>query len=215
MARKYLFILIFTLIVLGILTRQFITLDLIQDNLHTLRVYVDTHYALSVLSFLSIFIIAAVLMLPVSVLLTVLSGALFGPWFGLAYVTIAGALGQALTLMLIRVGLRRVPMPDNETIATLQREIARDGWWYVLSAQLLPFTSLYVLLPAVALSSMSVLQYTISSALGMAPGTLVYTFAGNQLPTITALSDLMTLPILLVFTALALIALLPVFVRRR
>ena len=56
--------------------------------------------------------------------------------------------------------------------------------------------------------------YVVATAVGIIPGSVVYTFAGRQLGTINALSELVSPRLLLAFSLLGLLMLIPVIYRK-
>jgi uncharacterized membrane protein YdjX (TVP38/TMEM64 family) len=56
--------------------------------------------------------------------------------------------------------------------------------------------------------------YVAATALGIIPGSFVYTFAGRQLGTINALSELASPRLILAFSLLGLLILVPIFYRK-
>ena len=61
---------------------------------------------------------------------------------------------------------------------------------------------------------MKVSTYVVATAVGIIPGSVVYTFAGRQLGTINALSELVSPRLLLAFSLLGLLMLVPVVYRK-
>jgi uncharacterized membrane protein YdjX (TVP38/TMEM64 family) len=56
--------------------------------------------------------------------------------------------------------------------------------------------------------------YVAATALGIIPGSFVYTFAGRQLGTINTLSELVSPRLILAFSLLGLLILIPIFYRK-
>jgi uncharacterized membrane protein YdjX (TVP38/TMEM64 family) len=64
------------------------------------------------------------------------------------------------------------------------------------------------------LTRVKVGTYVVATAVGIIPGSVVYTFAGRQLGTINALSELVSPRLLLAFSLLGLLMLIPVVYRK-
>ena len=56
--------------------------------------------------------------------------------------------------------------------------------------------------------------YVLATSIGIIPGSFVFAFAGRQLGTINSLSEIASPPVLLAFTLLGLLALMPVAYRK-
>jgi uncharacterized membrane protein YdjX (TVP38/TMEM64 family) len=80
--------------------------------------------------------------------------------------------------------------------------------------RLIPLFPFFLVNLLSGLTRMNVGTYAAATALGIIPGSLAYTFAGRQLGTINSLAELASPRLLLAFTALGLLFLLPVVYRR-
>ncbi len=130
---------------------------------------------------LGLFMLLGLLAFPVNVLI-VATAAAFGLWPGLAYAAVGAMVSAVLTYLVGRkVGpglLRKIIGPR---INRISRGIARNGIMAVTMVRLMPvapFTLVNLVAGAVRIP---LLDYTVGTALGLAPGLLLMTALGDRL----------------------------------
>ena len=135
--------------------------------------------------------IATVLMIPGS-LVTLLIGAIYGPWIGTAVVSPASVLGAALAFQLGRGVFRGAienKMAGNVRFAALQGAIEEQGFKILTLVRLSPVFPFTVVNYAFGLTRVSFSTYVLGSFLGMLPGTLMYVYLGSAVGDIATLSS--------------------------
>ncbi len=135
------------------------------------------------------YIVAAVLLLPGSVL-TLGAGYVYGAVWGTLIVvpaSIAAALISFLTTR--RVGRAWVAnrAAGNQKFEALDRAIEHAGFKITLLVRLSPIFPFGVLNYALGLTTVTVRDYVLASALGMLPGTIAYVYLGSL---VTSATDL-------------------------
>ena len=73
----------------------------------------------------------------------------------------------------------RVKKWRSRDIAHFNKEIADYGGFYLLILQFLPFTPTFIINIVAGLSSISAWTFVWTTAVGMAPGTVIYSLAGH------------------------------------
>lgn len=130
--------------------------------------------------FVGIYVVAAVLLVPASVL-TISAGALFGVVAGSAYVSLASTIGAALAFVLGRhlardwVAARIAGRPGFEAV---DAAVAREGWKIVFLTRLSPLFPFNFLNYAFGLTRVRFRDYVLASWLGMLPATVLYVYLG-------------------------------------
>ncbi len=135
--------------------------------------------------------IATVLMIPGS-LVTLLIGAIYGPWIGTAVVSPASVLGAALAFQLGRGVFRGAienKMAGNVRFAALQGALEKQGFKILTLVRLSPVFPFTVVNYAFGLTRVSFSTYVLGSFLGMLPGTLMYVYLGSAVGDIATLSS--------------------------
>src|SRR5262245_34347697 len=131
--------------------------------------------------FIGIYVVAAVLFIPGSVL-TLGAGALFGVVRGSVCVSIGATLGATAAFLVGRYLARDAiarRIAKNEKFAAIDRAVADEGWKIVLLTRLSPVFPFTLLNYAFALTRVMLGHYVLTSWIGMMPGTVMYVYLGS------------------------------------
>lgn len=130
--------------------------------------------------FAGCWILAVLLCLPTTVL-TIIGGALFGAVRGAAVSWSAALIGTAITHVLARAlsnrGIRRL-FGRHRLLNTLGED---STIWALVRLRVIPAAPFGVVDYVAGLAGVPLRTLLIATALGMAPGTIAYAFAGSQL----------------------------------
>jgi uncharacterized membrane protein YdjX (TVP38/TMEM64 family) len=210
--RRICFLCLFLLIVAILYWSGFVhylTLERIQHHAETLRIFVDTQYLISVFVYCVCFIMATLLSLPITVILSILGGFLFGIVPGTFYATLSTTVGSTLLFLLVRYFFgSMVQKLFFHQVERFRYMIQRHGYSYVLMLQLLPITPTPLINIVAGLSSLSLGTFMWTTFIGVLPGTLIYASAGQQLAYIQSVDDIISWPMIGILTVLALLMLL-------
>lgn len=190
-----------------------ITVEQINKHQDYLQSMIRNHYVVSVLLFCLIFIGATVAYIPVTVLLTIAAGFFFGAWFGMFYSVMSATIGSVILFLLVRYLMRSIIQKRyKKQLEVFNNALEKHGYSYLLTLQLLPATPTFLINTLAGLTSISLWTFGWATFVGILPGSLLYTYAGQQLHKMTALNDLFSIQFLILFSLLALFALLPVLI---
>jgi uncharacterized membrane protein YdjX (TVP38/TMEM64 family) len=133
------------------------------------------------LLFIVLYVLAAVLFVPASVL-TLGAGALFGVLRGSIYVSVAAILGATAAFLVGRHLARNWVarrIEGNASFAAIDRAVEREGWKIVLLTRLSPVFPFTLLNYAFGLTRVRLRDYILASWIGMLPGTVMYVYLGS------------------------------------
>lgn len=136
---------------------------------------------LGLVVFSAVYAIAAVLMLPGS-LLTLAGGATFGLLAGFVAVLLGATAGAALAFFVSRhLARRRVEawIQAKPSFAVIDKAVAKEGWKIVFLTRLSPVFPFNFQNYAYGLTSVSFPHYVLASFIGMIPGTFLYVYLGT------------------------------------
>lgn len=212
-SNKRFIIIVILIFILGLLRysgmRDILTLEKLQQYASTMRFMVNEHYWISVFVYCLGFIAATVLFLPVTILLTILGGYLFGIVPGLFYSLCCSTLGGMIVFLSVRYLLGDMAQKRFARHAhRFKKDLEERGYSYLLMLQLLPITPTPFINVVAGLSPLSLWTFAWTAFVGMLPGSLLYVIAGQQLTYISSVQDILSWQIMLIFFALALLALL-------
>lgn len=224
MSLKKRFIIGLAFIALIVIVRVFrlhtyLNIAFIKQHLTIFESFVQQHYLSSVLTFLLFYVCIVTLTIPISPLLNLLAGALFSFIPAVLYCVLGATLGATTAFFLVRYAFGTfVQKRYGDRLEQFNREFKARGSSYLLFLQLLPVTPFAAIIAISGLSELSWWTFVWTTAVGITPGTIIYVFAGRELAYISKPADILSLPVILAFIALACIAFIPVimrFLRRR
>lgn len=147
--------------------------------------------------YIVIYTVATVLVLP-STVLNLAGGALFGPWLGSLWTTIAALIAAIVAFGFTRtVGREMVAKRLAGYWQTIDAEIRNGGMFYMFSIRLLPVIPYGLVNFAAGLTSISWKDYVVGTALGTLPGVLPFVLLGSSGLTLSQTGDLVPLVVAL------------------
>lgn len=161
--------------------------------------------------FVAAYLLVAALALPGAVLLTLLGGALFGFWPGVALVSLAAPCGALLAFWLVRALAGEVLRARLAIrLGPIARGIRSEGGYYLFTLRVAPVMPFFLTNLLVPLTPIRTHSFFWASLFGMLPATLVFVNAGAQLSSLRALEDVLSADI---FFSLLLLAVFPILAR--
>src|SRR5262245_8533288 len=153
--------------------------------------------------------------LPGAVILTLAGGFLFGSVLATIYVNIGATTGATLAFLAARYLLRDwVESRFENRIGAIQEGFRKNAFNYLMTLRLIPLFPFFLVNLVSGLTRVSVSTYIGATALGIIPGSFVYAYAGRQLGTLNSLAEIASPRVLLAFTLLGVLALIPVLYRK-
>jgi uncharacterized membrane protein YdjX (TVP38/TMEM64 family) len=193
----------------------YLSLDVLKANRDWLLAFTQEHYVPAVALFILVYIAQTAFSLPGATLMTLTGGFLFSSLPAALYVNIGATTGATLAFLAARYLFRDwVEQRFGDRLATFQVGFAQNAFSYLLTLRLIPLFPFFLVNLLSGLTRMNVGTYVAATALGIIPGSLAYTFAGRQLGTINSLAELASPRLLLAFTVLGLLFLMPVVYRK-
>ena len=194
---------------------QFLSLDSLKANRDLLLNYTESNYALAVAVFILVYILQTAFSLPGGAILTLTGGFLFGSLVGTVFVNIGATVGATLAFLAARYLLRDwVENKFGDRLGAIQAGFAKNAFSYLMTLRLIPAFPFFLVNLVSGLTRVKLSTYMIATSLGIIPGSFVFAFAGRQLGSINSLSEIASPPVLLAFTLLGLLALMPIAYRK-
>lgn len=141
--------------------------------------YVERHAAVSAAAFILAYILVVALSIPGATVLTLLGGFLFGPALGVVLVNLGATTGAFLVFLAARYLLRDSLMEKyREPLSRLNRELEINGAGYLLTLRFIPLFPFFLINLLAGLTPVRSSTYLWTTAVGIVPGSLVYTLLG-------------------------------------
>ncbi len=199
---------------------DYLSLETLRTQQESLQAMVAAHPVLAFLSFIAIYAAVTVLMMPGALWVTIAGGLLFG-LVGGSLATIAGAtLGASLLYFAANLSIgRTLRERAGPFVRKMEDGFRDDELSYMFFMRLFPGVPFPVANIAPALLGAKYRNFALTTALGIVPGVLAYTWIGAGLGATFAAGedpDLASVAgnLLPAFIALGLVALLPVIYRK-
>jgi uncharacterized membrane protein YdjX (TVP38/TMEM64 family) len=190
---------------------RYLSLDSLKANRDALLAFTESHYAASVAIFVTAYCLLVAASLPGAVFFTLAGGFLFGSALGTVYVNLGATSGATLAFLAGRYLLRDwVESKFGGRLAPLQQGFANNAFSYLMTLRLIPLFPFFVVNMACGLTRVSLATYVTATAIGIIPGSFVFAYAGRQLGTINSLKEIASPNVLMAFTLLGLLALVPI-----
>ncbi|HEY5722648.1 MAG TPA: FAD-dependent oxidoreductase [Allosphingosinicella sp.] len=184
---------------------NYLTLETLKARRAELAQLLDERPLLLILGFFLFYVAVTALSLPGAAILTLAAGAIFGLLLGTFIVSLASTIGASLAFLSSRYLLRDwVKAKFGNRVDSIDRGIARDGPFYLLTLRLIPLFPFFLVNLAMGLTAMRLIPFFLTSMIGMLAGTILYVNAGTQLASIESSRDIFSLALLGSFVLLGL-----------
>ncbi len=188
----------------------------------TLDAWVAARPLLAAGAYVLAYVVVVALSLPGGVVMTLAGGLLFGAWVGAGLTVVGATIGACLLFLAARSAL--APLVAGRAAGLVDRirpGLERDGFFYLLTLRLIPVVPFWLVNLAPALIGMPFGAYAAATAIGVIPGTVVFSGIGAGLGDILAaggrpeLGIIFSPPILLPLLGLAALSLIGAWWRKR
>ena len=216
---KIFFGLVFFLI---IITGYLIDLDkvlsfsMIKNTYQDIQTLVNKNYTFYFLMFFILYVIVTAFALPISLLKTLLAGALFGFWPGLILVSFASSIGSTFCFLFSRYALRNyTQVKFGKYLEKVNKGVDQDGWLYLLFLRLSPIFPFFIINLVFGLTKMRALEFYLVSQVGMFIGTAIFVNAGVQIGNLNSIEEILTLKVIMSLTLIGIFPLLIKFIYKK
>ncbi len=204
--------------------RDYLSFDALRENREALLAFRDSNLALTVLVFVSAYVLIVAFSLPGAAIATLTGGFLFGTLAGSALNVTGATLGAIVIFQAARMGLGdklKDRMDASEgMVAKIKKGIDENQWSMLFFIRLVPAVPFFVANLIPAFLGVPLYRFAVSTFLGIIPGSLVYTSVGAGLGEVFARGETPNLGIifephiLLPILGLCALSLLPVVIKK-
>jgi uncharacterized membrane protein YdjX (TVP38/TMEM64 family) len=200
---------------------EYFSVAALREHRNALTAFVTERYILAPVMFCVVYAISTALSVPGGTLLTVSGGFLFGAVFGVAYSVLGATVGATLLFLAARTAFGGMLRRRAGTGIDRMREgFQKNALSYLLFLRLVPIFPFFLINLVPAFLNVRLLIYVIGTFIGIIPGSLVFTLVGSGVDEIFArgedlsLSSVFSVEMMLGFTGLGLLSLVPVIYKR-
>lgn len=200
---------------------RFVSFSALSENRDALKAFVADNHVGAVAIFILAYTAATALSLPGGAILTVTGGFLFGNVFGTLWAVVAATAGATLVFLAARTALGDFLRDKaGSAVRRLEEGFRDNAFNYLLFLRLVPAFPFFVINLVPAFLGVPLRTYVAATLIGIIPGTFVFAQVGEGLDSVFAaggkpdLGNVLTLDIALALTGLAVLALLPIAVKK-
>lgn len=210
--------------VIGAVTlRDYLSFETLAANREALLAFRDSHYGLTVLVFIGVYIGIVAFSLPGATIATLTGGFLFSTFPGALFNMTGATIGATLIFLAARYGFgerlaARMDASDG-TVKKIKDGIDENQWSMLFLIRLVPAVPFFVANLVPALVGVPLRRFVVSTFFGIIPGSVVYTSVGAGLGEVFARGETPDLgiifepQILVPILGLCLLAALPVVLK--
>ncbi|WP_300379924.1 VTT domain-containing protein [Henriciella sp.] len=199
---------------------QYLSLETLQEQNTALQSFVDEHLLLAIIAYVVIYAAATAFMIPGALWITIAGGLGFG-LIGGSLATVTGAtLGASILFLAAKTSIgKTLQERAGKFVKRMESGFKENAISYMFALRLLPAIPFPVANIAPALLGAKFRDYVLTTALGIIPGVVAYTWIGASLGMTFDAGDTESLfdvvkNFVPAFIALAVVALLPVIYRK-
>lgn len=229
---EFKYILILLMIIMVILVwyfflRYYISYDFLVKNHDILSLWRDNNYNSTVISFIIIYIMIVALSLPGATMMSLTGGFLFSTFPGVFFNLLGAVVGAMLIFLAAKTFLGNILLKkinrkhaEGSFLVNIQNEIQENEFSYLIILRLIPVVPFFIANLAPAFFGVKLRIFTITTIIGILPGTVVYTSFGAGLSSIfkndnAPSLDFFSNPVILISSVgLLALAILPIAVKK-
>ncbi|MBW8637875.1 TVP38/TMEM64 family protein [Hoeflea sp. WL0058] len=204
---------------------RFLSLEAIVENREYLKSYVGDHVYMASLIYFIVYTAAVAFAFPAASLLTILGGFLFGWFWGGVLTAVAATIGATVLFLAAKSALGDVlKKKAGPAVSRAADNFQEDAFGYLLVLRLAPIFPFFAINIAPAFFNVGLRTYVLATLIGILPGTFAYAYLGEGLDSVIvsaaaagetlSLSDIVTPELTIAFFALAVIAAIPLAVKK-
>jgi uncharacterized membrane protein YdjX (TVP38/TMEM64 family) len=197
---------------------RYLTFAALADNRKWLCGLVARWGIVSAPIYILAYAVLVALSVPGGAVLTIAGGFLFGTWLGGLCAVVGATLGATGVFLAARAGLGGLAQRAGLFLGRLEKGFRADAFNYLLVLRLIPLFPFWLVNLVPGLAGVGLPTYLLATFIGIVPGTFVYASLGNGLGSVVDEPDLGIVfrpSVLLPIVALAALALVPVWYKRR
>jgi uncharacterized membrane protein YdjX (TVP38/TMEM64 family) len=199
---------------------KYLTLDALRDNRAVLAAFVQSYGVIAPLGFVLVYAAVVALSLPGATIMTLTGGFLFGVSLGAAVNVIGATAGASLLFLIARSAFDdALRARAGPFLGRLADGFRKDAFSYLLFLRLVPAFPFWAVNLAPALLGMRFPPFVAATALGIIPGTTVFSAFGASLGQLfdagaeVRLKDVFSPTLIAALIGLGFLSLLPVVMR--
>lgn len=200
---------------------KYLSLDALKENRAALLTFVEQNKVLAGLTHIAVYATVTALSLPAAAVLTLAGGLLFGVPLGATLTVIGATIGATILFLVARTAFgEALRERAGPFVARMSEGFQKDAFNYLLFLRLVPAFPFFAVNLVPALLGMRLLPFVAATAIGIIPGTTVFSAFGAGLGEVfdrggeVTLRGVLSPTLIAALVGLGLLSLLPIVLRR-
>ena len=188
---------------------RYLSYQVVRANNLQIHGFIQAHPMESVATYVGIYLLAAILCLPgITFFLTMVGGGLFGFWKGTLLAGASSTMGAFLAFLMVRYLFRGIVSRQLEGRWNgVKERLKKRGVRYILALRFTSAFPYFILNPLLALTAISPWTFLWTTAVGIFPTTMFYSYIGYRVGLMRVEGAFRILPLLVMLpVAIALVA---------
>jgi uncharacterized membrane protein YdjX (TVP38/TMEM64 family) len=161
---------------------DYLSIETLQRQNASMQAFVDENIVLAVAAYIAIYALATAFMLPGALWITIAGGLLFGLFGGSAATVVGATLGASALFLAAKTSIgKTLQEKAGGFVKRMEKGFQEDAVSYMFALRLLPLVPFPVANIAPALLGAKFRDYVVTTALGIVPGVIAYTWIGASL----------------------------------
>ncbi len=195
----------------GLDGHHWLTLEKLAQHRQFLQNHVQDSLLLSLFIFGLVYIIVVAASLPGAALLSLAAGFLFGQWLGTGLVIFGATTGAILLFMLVNTTLgEMLKTKAGPWFHKISAGFQDNAISYMLFLRLVPLFPFFAVNIAGAMMGVRLSVFSVTTALGILPGSFVFVSAGVGLDAVLETGEIINRQTQIAFIGLGLVSLIPI-----
>ncbi|WP_245259126.1 TVP38/TMEM64 family protein [Salinarimonas rosea] len=200
---------------------EYVSFEALRANSERLQAFVADGFVLAALAYVAVYAVVVAASLPGGAVLTMTGGFLFGVLAGTAFAVVGATIGATGVFLIARTALGdALREKAGGAIARMAEGFRKDAFNYLLFLRLVPVFPFFVVNLAPAFLGVPLRTYVVATLIGIVPGAFVFASVGAGFESVIAQGGelsargVLTPEVITALVGLAVLALIPVVVRR-
>lgn len=200
---------------------DYLSFETLSANSERLQGFVAESFLVAALAYMAIYAVVVALSLPGGAVMTMTGGFLFGVFAGTAFAVVGATIGATAIFLIARTALGdALRERAGGAIARMAEGFRKDAFSYLLFLRLVPAFPFFVVNLAPAFLGVALPTYVLATLIGIVPGAFVFASVGAGFESVLAqggeisAAGVLTPQVITALVGLAVLALIPVVVRR-
>jgi uncharacterized membrane protein YdjX (TVP38/TMEM64 family) len=161
---------------------RYLTLELLKENRLAFADWVRAHQAEAIALFILTYVVVAAFSLPISSLVTISAGFLFGTLYGALWSVIGATIGGTILFLAAKTALGD-PLRARYAarLKSMEEGFRANAFSYLLLLRLVPLFPFWAVNLAAAFTGVGLVTFLLTTAVGIIPGAFVFASIGNGL----------------------------------